>query len=48
MGAQRQRCGQRPRDKQRYHMWMGQRERAVTAGDGTQLARPVRVSCIDR
>ena len=46
-GAQRERCGQGPGDQQRHHVRVGQRQRAIVAGDGAQLAGPVGVGRVD-
>ena len=46
-GTQRERCGQGPGDQQRHHVRVGQRQRAVVAGDGAQLAGPVGVGGVD-
>ncbi len=45
--AQPERGGQRPGDDQRHDVRVGQRERAVAAGDGAQLAGPVGVGGVD-
>ena len=42
-GAEPERGGQRPGDQQRHHVRVGQRQRAVAAGHGTQLRGPVRI-----
>jgi len=45
--AERQRGGQRPGDEERDHVRVRQRQRAVLAGDGTQLGGPVGVGRVD-
>ena len=46
-GPQRERCGQGSGDQQWHHVRVGQRQRAVVAGDGAQLAGPVGVGRVD-
>ena len=46
-GPQRERGGQRPGDDQRHDVGVGQRQRAVAAGDLAQLAGPVGVGGVD-
>ena len=45
--TERERGGQRPGDQQRDHVRVRQRQRAVVAGDGTQLGGPVGVGRVD-
>ena len=46
-GPQRERCGQGPGNQQRHDVRVGQRQRAVVAGDGAELAGPVGVGGVD-
>ena len=46
-GAEPERGGQWPGDQQRHHPRVGQRQRAVVAGNGAQLSLPIGIGGVD-